>query len=288
MINELMNITSAKFKFIDACTSVRKTIQLLDKGFDFFVVTEDNSILGVLSAKELLKSHPNRIAADALKSEYEIVPSALTVWEAYEKLEQKPETYLIVVDNGNNITGIADYSIIRFAISKYIDPLTGLFKSDFLYYQGIQSLKNHEEISVLFLDINEFGLINKKYGHINGNIILSEISSLLKQNTPPFSSWCRFGGDEFAMIASMQLEESMELAQKIVESISEHRFSIGVPISVSIGIASGRRNKNQQLNNYIKIINNLINKASLESTKAKKALTCYLSSCGCLDINEIA
>lgn len=290
MIKEAASICNTNFAIVDSLTSIRRIIQLTEKGYDFFIVTENNSLLGILTCKDILQNHPNRIAIDALKSEHEIVNSSLNIWEAYEKINSNRKLHLIVVDKSKNITGIIDYYCLIPIISKYIDPLTGLYKSDFLYYQGIRTLKNGEQISILFLDINEFGQINKKYGHINGNIILSELSTILKQSTPSCYSWCRFGGDEFALIAPIQIEESIELAKKIVSTITEHQFSLAIPVSISIGIAGGKQNFNDNLkvHDQFKIISNLLNKASLESTKAKKYTPYCLSVRQYLDISEIA
>ncbi|SHH34117.1 diguanylate cyclase (GGDEF) domain-containing protein [Thermosyntropha lipolytica DSM 11003] len=287
MISEINTIKFDKFTIVDACTSVRKMINYTADGYRFFIVFENSHLLGVISIENLLQSHPNRIAVDVISDNFELIPEDTSIWEAYEKLEKNKNKYLIVLDCSNNIIGIVDYKGLLPYIAKYIDPLTGLYKSDYLYFEGIRNLNLQKELSILFLDINEFGNINKKYGHINGNIILNEISYILKQNTPQYN-WCRFGGDEFALVAPLKLEEGIALAEQIVNAVNEHQFTLNIPIKVSIGITGVRLNSSYPLRNQIKIINNLINKASLESTKAKKSLPACLSIGGCFDISEIA
>lgn len=287
MINEITIMKFEKFKIVDACTSVRKMINYAADGYRFFVAFENSHLLGIISIENLLQSHPNRIAVDVVSYNFELIPENTSIWEAYEKLEKNKNKYLIVLDHLNNIIGIADYKGLLPYISKYIDPLTGLYKSDYLYFEGIRNLNLQKELSILFLDINEFGQINKKYGHINGNVILNEISYILKKNTPQYN-WCRFGGDEFALVAPLKLEEGIALAKKIVDAVNDHQFTLNIPIKVSIGITGVRLNNSCPLHNHVKIINNLINQASLESTKAKKSLPTCLSIGGCFDISEIA
>lgn len=292
MIQEICSISRSDFLVVDAITSVKKMKYLNEKGFKYFLVVEKGQILGIIDIHHLLESHPNRIAVDVQMNSFEIVPPNLSIWEAYEKLENNTDKYLLIEDKAGIITGIVDHYTVLIAVSKYTDPLTGLYKGDYIYFQGIRTLEQEKEISIFFLDINEFGMINKKYGHINGNIILSELSTILKKTTPNHK-WCRFGGDEFALVAPMQLEESINLAEKIINNVSKHNFSLNIPITISIGIAGAKKNDNFSIShhshNYIKVINNLLNRASLESTKAKKFLppTC-LSVGGCLDVSEIA
>lgn len=287
MIQEVSSISSPNFIIVDALTSVKKMINLSEQGIKYFIVLEKEQILGVINLNHLLESHPNRIAVDVHMNSFEILPACLSIWEAYEKLENDKSKYLII-ENSSQITGIVDYETLLITISKYTDPLTGLYKGDYLYFQGISTLTREKEISIFFLDINEFGIINKKYGHINGNIVLRELSNILKKTTPEYK-WCRFGGDEFALVAPLQLEESINLAEKIINNVSEYNFSLDIPINISIGIAAAKRNADFKTSrDYIKIINTLLNRASLESTKAKRSLPPCFSVGGCLDISEIA
>lgn len=293
MIQEVSSVAHSNFITVNAITSVKKMISYSEQGIKYFVVTEEGKFLGVITLENLLESHPNRIAVDVHMNDFEIAAPCLSIWEAYEKLENNKHKILIIKNNPDKITGIVDFNSLLVTVSKYTDPLTGLYKGDYLYFQGLRTLDNEEEISIFFLDINEFGLINKKYGHINGNIILSELSSILKKTTPDYK-WCRFGGDEFALIAPLQLEESINLAEKIINNVNEYNFSLNIPINVSIGIAGAKKSPRKKTSSpymkgdYIKIINTLLNKASLESTKAKKFIPHCFSVGGCLEISEIA
>jgi GGDEF domain-containing protein len=64
-------------------------------------------------------------------------------------------------------------------------------------------------------------------------------------------------------------EDSKALAQNILNKVKQYEFYGNIHIGISAGIAGGRR-RNPRKGNMYKTVTNLINLASLASTKAKK------------------
>lgn len=287
MIKRAYEIMSDNFIVVDALDSI-KSIEdkVIEKGLDVFLVREDNKLVGILTYKNIIKAHPNRIAADAMSTIFKIIPIDTPIWRIKRIYEKYNLEVVLVANDEKQIVGFITNTIINEEIARYIDSLTGLYKSEYIYYHGARFINSSKEISVLFIDINNFGLINKIYGHVNGDNIIKEIGILIKTNIPNEAFLCRFGGDEFAIVVPCHTDECENIANKLLGIISARLFTNKISVSVSVGIAGGRR-YNKRCSDALSTISNLINIASLESTKAKSVST-LLSVTEISDISQIA
>jgi diguanylate cyclase (GGDEF)-like protein len=123
------------------------------------------------------------------------------------------------------------------------DPLTGLYNRQFFSEQltAIFSSPDSQPTgAVLYIDIDNFKVINDKEGHFAGDHILCAISDLLDQNLDPPHLVARFGGDEFAaLLRDVTAEEAVQIAEKLrklVEQVASFPCKRPIPISVSIGL----------------------------------------------------
>ena len=84
-----------------------------------------------------------------------------------------------------------------------LDPLTGLFNRRYLEEIVPQALTNLEEqkksYSLAIIDLDHFKLINDRYGHKAGDIILSTLGEFLHKRIRKGDIACRYGGDEFVV-----------------------------------------------------------------------------------------
>jgi diguanylate cyclase len=80
-----------------------------------------------------------------------------------------------------------------------------------------------EKFAVLFLDLNDFKLVNDRFGHIVGDKLLSEVGQRLRECVRKVDLVARLGGDEFAIAVQDMSDGSMPtvLAAQIVEKLSE-------------------------------------------------------------------
>ncbi len=109
------------------------------------------------------------------------------------------------------------------------DPLTGLVNRTELENRLRHSLdKAHldgSEHSLLFIDLDQFKLVNDTCGHSVGDQVLQLVAKQLKQTVRARDTLARLGGDEFAVLLEhCQAEQALRVAQKICDSMEEFRF----------------------------------------------------------------
>ena len=151
------------------------------------------------------------------------------------------------------------------------DELTNLYNRHALNQLGksiIEHAKeNKKSYSVAILDIDYFKKINDKYGHKSGDLVLKRLANILKIYSTKEITCGRWGGEEFIMIASPEIEYSK--FTKILESmrikISESKFNIEdnkkIDLTISIGSAKLRKYKD---------LETAVSSADVNLYKAKK------------------
>ena len=55
-------------------------------------------------------------------------------------------------------------------------------------------------VSLILVDLDNFKMVNDRFGHLAGSWTLREVARLLTENAPPASVIARYGGDEFVAI----------------------------------------------------------------------------------------
>ncbi|WP_304545384.1 ABC transporter substrate-binding protein [Sulfurimonas microaerophilic] len=91
---------------------------------------------------------------------------------------------------------------------------------------------------IIILDIDYFKLINDTYGHHVGDIVLQELSALLKENSRISDIIGRWGGEEFLIIApNLEKDDIESFAKNLKDKVSQHLFNKTYKITVSMGIS---------------------------------------------------
>lgn len=275
MMRHVSDIMLRKFFIVDVLDGLRYIQSLVTDGrCDGFPVMENNQVVGVLTYKNLLQSHPNRIAADAMTDQFTYIDAYSSIWKAKEIFDTSKTEMLLVQDN-KQLVGIVTGALVEAELGKHFDLLTGLPKSDFIYYRAARLIEANQKMSLAFFDVNNFGIVDKEYGHIAGDIVLKELGTVLKTNMTEQTAVARFGGDEFLVLTPYDVDKCYIFAQNLLKAISHHTFHNNIPITVAAGIAE-RKESQVGSKNIFRTISNLINLASLASTRAKKD-KCQLS-----------
>lgn len=272
MIITVADIMSSEIYTIDAYDGVCKAERIMEeRGVCCLSVVKNGKRIGVFTSSDLRRTHPNRIVIDAMRKQHVCVTPDTSLWKAKQILEECRMDTLLVEKEGNTM-GLVSKICLYEELGKRCDLLTGLFKSDYVYQAGVELLESGEPISVIFIDINNFGLIDKKYGHIKGDCVLRKLGILLKEHSKGDSYLCRFGGDEFVVLRKHDPGRCVDFAETLIQVISSGKYPDDIQVTASAGIAVSRRSE-QVEQNSLDLIEKLINRASLASTKAKELKT---------------
>nr|WP_281168131.1 GGDEF domain-containing protein [Desulfoscipio gibsoniae] len=238
-------------------------------------VMEGENLIGIITSKDVRFHDPNRIVADSMSNPVISCESDDTIWEAAELLHEYKIERMPVLKSGK-VVGMITKSTIMKHIGQLYDPLTGIYNSSYIYQVASKLLSEGHEISVVLFDVNNFGQFNKKYGHVYGDRCLKQIVKVFKDSIEVNCDFvCRYGGDEFVLISLRKINNVEKLVKIIVDSIAIETSKVGVSATISAGICGGQRKYARSEVKYYDVIENLINKASIASTKAKMANKSY-------------
>jgi diguanylate cyclase len=124
------------------------------------------------------------------------------------------------------------------------DPLTGLANRllfrDRLEHAAALRQRDGSVLTVLFLDLDDFKLVNDQLGHAAGDALLVGVAERLRACLRQGDTVARLGGDEFAVLLEDGSGLQDRLAARIVDSM-EVEFQLGtnrVQVSASLGVAT--------------------------------------------------
>jgi len=127
------------------------------------------------------------------------------------------------------------------------DPLTDLPNRALFLDRLEQELVSAERagrvVAVLFIDLDNFKVINDSLGHHLGDRLLVGVSRRLSNSLRPRDSAARFGGDEFTILLTNLWDAggAVRVTKRLLETLHEP-FAVGnheVAVSASVGIALG-------------------------------------------------
>ncbi|WP_379135340.1 MASE3 domain-containing protein [Paenibacillus sp. sgz500958] len=133
-----------------------------------------------------------------------------------------------------------------------VDGLTGLYNHRHIYdtLEQMAAGRNVQKdcFTVLILDIDHFKNINDSYGHLTGDKILKQLSTILKENTRKLDVVGRYGGEEFLiMLENTSIEEGFTVAEYIRQIVESTEFVQGIRLTLSIGIEEYKGEKISEL-----------------------------------------
>ncbi|MFP3123651.1 EAL domain-containing protein [Ectobacillus funiculus] len=126
----------------------------------------------------------------------------------------------------------------------YYDALTGLpnrnFLGEYLREALVCSQGSKHILTVMFLDLDRFKLINDTFGHSFGDVLLQQVSVRLRECLREDDMVSRYGGDEYIIVLKQQdTQEIYGLADQIIDTLATPFMIYGreLFISPSIGIS---------------------------------------------------
>lgn len=124
------------------------------------------------------------------------------------------------------------------------DSLTGLVNRGELFRLLQQRLDGAAgPVAVIFLDLDQFGVINDSISHLAGDEALRAVGQRILRHLPPGATAGRFGGDEFAVVLDGDESTARDVAADLLSAVTavldEGRVQ-GLRLGCSVGLAVGR------------------------------------------------
>ncbi len=132
------------------------------------------------------------------------------------------------------------------ALQSIRDPLTKLYNQDtfwdLLEYETERSVRQNYRFSLLHVDLDNFKVINDRYGHDAGDSFLVRFTEIFREAIRKGDIAARYGGDNFtAILPVCDEEQAQSAARRILESLRRHAHVLpdgtAVRITASIGVA---------------------------------------------------
>ncbi|MEV6636771.1 bifunctional diguanylate cyclase/phosphodiesterase [Actinoplanes sp. NPDC051470] len=120
----------------------------------------------------------------------------------------------------------------------YHDPLTGLGNRALFNERLDQALSSGRPAAIVYLDLDDFKMINDSLGHDAGDIVLRTVGDRLAACSTAEDTVARLGGDEFAVLTG-RVDGLEAQAERLLYALREP-FEVGsrmVRVSASVGIA---------------------------------------------------
>jgi diguanylate cyclase (GGDEF)-like protein len=145
----------------------------------------------------------------------------------------------IAIENARDVARIQQLTIT--------DDTTGLFNVRHLYnvleHELKRSAKQRKPVSLAFIDLDRFKLVNDAHGHLVGSELLARVGTQLQELSRKQDLCFRYGGDEFVILmpetsASEALTVTRDLHQQLMQTRFRMKNGLELISSASVGVAA--------------------------------------------------
>jgi diguanylate cyclase (GGDEF)-like protein len=164
-------------------------------------------------------------------------------------LETLANQAAVALENGQLEQSLAELSRLKEQLryQAYHDPLTGLANRSLFVEQVDERIDTGNGVRrpvVLFVDLDDFKLVNDTLGHVAGDRLLIAVADRVRGCVRGTDVAARLGGDEFAILLEdgADLKESIAVCRRILEALQAPMQIDGqeIAIAASIGVAAAR------------------------------------------------
>ncbi|WP_198507854.1 EAL domain-containing protein [Bacillus sp. FJAT-45037] len=251
------NITEeewSKNQTVDILESMNDAFFTLDQYWCFTYINKEAEILLERNRNDLVGKHIWTEFPDEKGSRFQLEYEATAISKSASRFEEK---YIALnkwfdvhvyprAQNGlavffQDITDKKNKDKQLWNLANY-DELTGLANRRMLYDHINQKINAKKPFSLLFIDLNDFKMINDVFGHDAGDNVLMTIGQRLKKYSMEEAIISRLGGDEFVLIIeTVENKNVIEFVNRLLREIRQSIYVDGYSvfqITASIGISS--------------------------------------------------
>jgi diguanylate cyclase (GGDEF)-like protein len=207
--------------------------------------------------------HTYEMDADFENSQIYVNPTPGVGWDAYVSIRDENNEIIAVlaIDDTNKARNFSkDQRTILMHIKltleiilrqhnaieqfRFIDPLTNILNRRGLDWK-IQELKGKRQrnkagtIAIAFIDIDDFGLFNKKHGEIFGDHALKMFTRVMQEKMRPDDIFGRWGGEEFLIIWENTGELLAKRLRDLLEKFAMLKIEDGEKSDVGLAYSGG-------------------------------------------------
>lgn len=128
----------------------------------------------------------------------------------------------------------------------FVDDVTGAYNARYLFASLEHELRRADryqsELSLIFLDIDRFKLVNDRHGHLVGSRTLRALTDVLSTCIRQVDTLARYGGDEFTiLLADTDHETAARVAERIRASVARTTFEAqgGETLQITVSVGFG-------------------------------------------------
>jgi diguanylate cyclase (GGDEF)-like protein/PAS domain S-box-containing protein len=245
--SDLITVIDAAGTVIYVSPSVERILgitpeEIVSKDFVSFVHPHERASVGPLLTDSMVSAHPQ---VEAIEAKLQHASEGWLLFEILRtNLLDDPSVQGIVL-NGRDISERKEFER-QLTHQAFHDSLTGLANRALFVDRVEHALARQTRTSggfgVIFIDLDDFKMINDSLGHAAGDQVLSQVAKRLLATSRPMDTVARFGGDEFSvLVEGMDYpQEVAEIAGRISDTLHEPMMIDGKRISVhvSMGIAT--------------------------------------------------
>lgn len=166
--------------------------------------------------------------------------------EALEIVIAELERNLSVLES-NYRQAVSNLNTLRQCVDT--DDLTRLLRRG-AFMQKLQSLlvsskSSGVDVQLMMIDVDHFKRVNDTYGHQTGDVVLQQISDLIKRFMRPNDLAGRYGGEEIIVAIQGTVDEAVDIAENIRRTIEREKMKstadVEFNLTLSVGLASAQK-----------------------------------------------